>query len=136
MKRLNNLFEKIICIDNLKQADINAQKRKSKQYGVKLHNKNNELNIIELYNTLKYKQSKPNIMKHFAKMYLCSGHPSQYGDCESCHKKVAHQTYSLTIYKEVETVHGVGRNIVSSTYGHEECLKAIINKHNAEIINS
>ncbi|ATL45446.1 reverse transcriptase [Elizabethkingia miricola] len=58
MKRLNNLFEKIICIDNLKQADINAQKRKSKQYGVKLHNKNNELNIIELYNTLKYKQYK------------------------------------------------------------------------------
>ena len=58
MKRINNLFEKIICIDNVKQADINAQKGKSKQYGVKLHNKNKELNISELHNSLKLKQYK------------------------------------------------------------------------------
>ncbi|MDV3537942.1 reverse transcriptase [Elizabethkingia anophelis] len=56
MKRINNVFENIICIENIKQADAKAQKGKMKQYGVKLHNKNKELNITDLHLSLKTKQ--------------------------------------------------------------------------------
>lgn len=34
MKRINNLYESIISIDNLKLADQKARKGKTKSYGV------------------------------------------------------------------------------------------------------
>ncbi len=55
MKRYRNLYEKIISIDNLMLADEKAQKGKKKTYGVKLHNKNREENIIRLHESLKNK---------------------------------------------------------------------------------
>ncbi|MCE9538717.1 MAG: RNA-directed DNA polymerase [Bacteroidetes bacterium] len=61
MKRLNNLYEKIYSIENLELADDNARKGKSSQYGVQLHDKNKEQNIITLHEMLKnktYKTSK------------------------------------------------------------------------------
>ncbi|MCZ8021193.1 MAG: reverse transcriptase/maturase family protein [Cyclobacteriaceae bacterium] len=60
MKRINNIFEKIVSIENLQLADKKAQKGKANQYGVKLHLKNQESNIIQLHHTLisgKYKTS-------------------------------------------------------------------------------
>lgn len=48
MKRYNNLYNKIISIENLKLADSKARKGKSKQYGVKKHLENEEKNIIKL----------------------------------------------------------------------------------------
>lgn len=45
MKRLNNLFDKIISIENLQMADAIARKGKTKQYGVKIHDKNQESNL-------------------------------------------------------------------------------------------
>jgi len=48
MKRVNNIYQQIISIDNLMLADAIAQKGKSSQYGVILHNKNKEQNILSL----------------------------------------------------------------------------------------
>jgi RNA-directed DNA polymerase len=66
MKRLNNLFSKIVSIENLLIADEKAQKGKSKQYGVMLHQKNKEENILKLHNMLvskTYKTSDYDIFK-------------------------------------------------------------------------
>lgn len=55
MKRINNLFEKIIAIYNLEQADRIARKGKSKQRGVIDHDKNREANILSLHEMLRTK---------------------------------------------------------------------------------
>jgi hypothetical protein len=55
MKRIGNLYSKIISLDNLREADQKAQKSKSKQYGVRIHNKNKETNLVSLNKTLKEK---------------------------------------------------------------------------------
>jgi hypothetical protein len=52
MKRVNNLFEKICSIENLQLADLKARKGKAMQYGVQLHDKNKEENILSLHNNL------------------------------------------------------------------------------------
>lgn len=53
MKRLNNLYEQIISIENLELADKKAQRGKSRQFGVIAHNKNKEKNIVDLHESLK-----------------------------------------------------------------------------------
>lgn len=55
MKRIGNLYQQIISIENLKAADKKAQQGKSNQYGVKVHNNNRESNIIRLHEMLKNK---------------------------------------------------------------------------------
>jgi hypothetical protein len=45
MKRLNNLYNQIISIDNLKLADEKARRGKHDQYGVKIHDRNRTENI-------------------------------------------------------------------------------------------
>jgi len=52
MKRIGNIYGKIISIENLMAADEKAQKGKSKQYGVKVHNRNREANIQQLHEML------------------------------------------------------------------------------------
>lgn len=52
MKRINNLYQQIISIENLTIADEKARKGKKKQYGIVLHNKNKEQNIIHLHKML------------------------------------------------------------------------------------
>jgi RNA-directed DNA polymerase len=66
MKRIGNLYEEIISIENLRIADEKAQKGKRNQYGVQLHNKNKEANILSLHQMLKdkiYKTSDYSIFK-------------------------------------------------------------------------
>lgn len=58
MKRVNNLFEKIISIENLYLADEKARKGKTNSYGVKVHDKNREQNLLALHNALKNKTFK------------------------------------------------------------------------------
>ncbi len=58
MKRISNLYEKIYSIENLQLADIRARKGKSNQYGIKLHDKNREGNIMMLHSMLKNKTYK------------------------------------------------------------------------------
>lgn len=66
MKRIGNLYQQIISIENLQLADEKAQKGKRNQYGVKLHNKNKETNIQRLHQILKnktYRTSQYDIFK-------------------------------------------------------------------------
>lgn len=66
MKRIGNLYEKIISIENLELADKKARKGKVKTYGVRYHDRTREENIQKLHVLLKnkeYKTSKYNIFK-------------------------------------------------------------------------
>lgn len=66
MNRKGNLFNEIISIENLHIADSKAQKGKQNQYGVQLHSKNRESNILQLHEMLKnrsYKTSEYDVFK-------------------------------------------------------------------------
>lgn len=53
MKRIGNLFERIISMDNLRLADEKARKGKLRTYGVRMHDRNRESNLIALHESLK-----------------------------------------------------------------------------------
>jgi retron-type reverse transcriptase len=55
MKRIGNLYTQIISIENLQQADINARKKKQHTWGVRVHDRNREANILALHQMLKDK---------------------------------------------------------------------------------
>lgn len=52
MKRIGNLYEQIISIENLRRADEKARRGKLKSYGVRVHDKNREANITALHEAL------------------------------------------------------------------------------------
>lgn len=52
MKRISNLYEQITSMKNLVEADKKAQQGKSNQYGVMLHNRNREGNLLMLQDML------------------------------------------------------------------------------------
>ena len=56
MKRVGNLYDKIISMDNLRLADEKARRGKSRQYGVRLHDRNREENIAALHDLLRRKE--------------------------------------------------------------------------------
>lgn len=58
MKRIGNLYEKIISIDNLRLADIKARRGKLQSYGVLRHDANKDNNIQHLHEILKNKTFK------------------------------------------------------------------------------
>ena len=58
MKRIGNLYEMIYDLDNLRLADKKAQKGKSKQMGVIIHNRRLEDNLLDLHERLKAKTYK------------------------------------------------------------------------------
>lgn len=53
MKRLGNLYDKIISMDNLRLADEKARKGKTKTVGVQKHDKHREENLQKLHEQLK-----------------------------------------------------------------------------------
>jgi len=52
MKRKNNLYQQICSIENLQLADAIARKGKAKQFGVIVHDKDKEQNILKLHQAL------------------------------------------------------------------------------------
>jgi RNA-directed DNA polymerase len=52
MKRINNIYQSIISIENLNLADSKARKGKLMQYGVRAHDKQKETNIELLHRQL------------------------------------------------------------------------------------
>lgn len=52
MKRIGNLYDKIISVENLQLADEKARRGKLRTYGVRQHDKNREANILALYDAL------------------------------------------------------------------------------------
>ncbi len=55
MKRLGNIYQQIISVENLHLADAKASRGKSKQPGVIEHNKNRDANIVALHTMLRNK---------------------------------------------------------------------------------
>lgn len=53
MKRIGNLYDQIISLENLQLADERARKGKVKNYGVRVHDRNREANLIALHEALK-----------------------------------------------------------------------------------
>lgn len=58
MKRIGNLYQKIISKENLLASELKARKGKSFQYGVRVFDKNKSELIDQLYNELKSKNFK------------------------------------------------------------------------------
>ena len=58
MKRIGNLYNKIISIENLRLADKKARKGKENTYGVKIFDKHKEENLQKLHEQLKNKTFK------------------------------------------------------------------------------
>ncbi len=52
MKRIGHLYEKIISVENLRLADEKARRGKLRSYGVRVHDKNREANILALHEAL------------------------------------------------------------------------------------
>lgn len=65
MKRINNLYQTICSIENLQIADAKASKGKSKQYGVIVHNRNKEANLLALHQMLLNKTYKTSTYSKF-----------------------------------------------------------------------
>ncbi len=66
MKRIGNIYEKIISLENLRLADEKARRGKRRSYGVRKHDLNRDENIFSLHEKLKtgnYKTSKYHIFK-------------------------------------------------------------------------
>lgn len=64
MKRIGNIFDEVISLENLRLADEKARKGKLKSYGVRVHDKNREANLLALRESLKngtFKTSKYHI---------------------------------------------------------------------------
>jgi len=58
MKRIGDIYKRIIDIDNLRLADKNARRGKPLSYGVRVHDKNREGNIQKLHEMLENKTFK------------------------------------------------------------------------------
>lgn len=52
MKRLNNLYQRICSLENLAAADAIARKGKLNQYGIRIHDRNREANLVQLRDDL------------------------------------------------------------------------------------
>ena len=64
MKRIGNLYDSIISLENLRLADERARKGKLRSYGVQVHDKNRDSNLQKLHESLKnqtFKTSKYHI---------------------------------------------------------------------------
>lgn len=65
MKRIRDLYQQIISIDNLVLADKKARKGKRDQYGILVHDHNREQNILSLHRMLREKRYSTSAYKKF-----------------------------------------------------------------------
>ena len=65
MKRNGNLYNRVISMDNLRLADEKARKGKFHTYGVQLHDRNKEANLLLLHEQLKNQTFKTSDYKVF-----------------------------------------------------------------------
>ena len=68
MKRIGDLYSKVISLENLTLADEKARKGKTNTYGVKKHDKNRDKNILNLHKTLLHREYKTSEYK-ISKIY-------------------------------------------------------------------
>ena len=65
MRRVGNLYHRIIDLENLRLADVNARKRKKLTYGVAVHDQNRDENIFLLHEQLTTKSFKTSAYTSF-----------------------------------------------------------------------
>lgn len=52
MKRHNHIYEQMCSMENIRQAELNARKKKKNQYGVRLFDRDKEANLLKLHKML------------------------------------------------------------------------------------
>lgn len=142
MKRIANIFESVVSIENLMLADSIAQKGKSNQYGVRLHNKNRISNINSLNKLLKegnYKTSNYEIFKVYEPKERIVYRLPYYPDRIVHHAImnilepifVSHftaDTYSCIKGRGIHKLHGNLKKALKDVDGTKYCLKLDIKK--------
>lgn len=142
MKRLNNIYSKIISIENLTLADHKASNGKSMQYGVLVHNKNREENIKKLHETLKnktYQTSKYTTFKIYEPKERIVYRLPYYPDRITHHaimnilEPVFTSTFTADTYSCIrgKGIHAAARKLqqeLKDTQGTQYCLKLDIKK--------
>lgn len=145
MKRIGNLFEKIVSIENLKLADKKARKGKLKSYGIKLHDRNQENNILNLHGSLKsgnFKTSKYHIFTIIADnnkervIYQLPYYPDRilHHAIMNIMEPIWVSTFTTNTYSCIKNrgIHGVVRKLKSDLKdigGTIYCLKLDIRKY-------
>lgn len=142
MKRINHLYEKIYSIENLQLADHIARKGKLKQYGVQVHLKNEDRNILALHGILKdktYRTSKYDVFNVYEpKERLVSrlpffpdriAHHAVMNVLEPIFKRVfTADTYSCIKGKGIHAACKAVRKALNDEPGTKYCLKFDIKK--------
>ncbi len=142
MKRINNLYQQICSMENLQLADVNASKKKSKQYGVILHQKKQEENLHQLqqmllnktYKTSPYttfKVYEPKEREVFRLPYFPDRitHHAIMNVLEPLFMKVfTNDTYSCIKGKGIHAAANAVRKALCDTAGTVYCLKLDIKK--------
>jgi len=142
MKRVGNLYSKICTIANLKLADSKARLGKSRQYGVILHDKNKEDNIINLYHVLNKREYKTSLYTVYTisepkkrEIYRLPYYPDRivHHGIMNILKPIFLSIFTADTYSCIEGrgIHGVWRTLRKSlldVQGTTYCLKLDIKK--------
>jgi RNA-directed DNA polymerase len=143
MKRVGNLYEKIISLENLRLADIKARKGKSHSHGVIVHDKNREQNIIDLHEKLKNKEYKTSEYHVFTikepkerEIYRLPYYPDRivHHAVMNVLEEIWVKTFTTDTYSCIKErgIHGVVRKLKADLIDEENtqyCLKIDIRKY-------
>lgn len=142
MKRISNLFMTIISEENLMAADAIARKGKSKQYGIKVHDRNREGNIKLLHQDLlegRYRTSAYTTFKIYEPKEREVFRLPYYPDRIMHHaimnvlEPIFVSCFTADTYSCIKTrgIHGAARNVrkaLKDESGTRYCLKLDIRK--------
>lgn len=143
MKRIGNLYEKIISVENLMLADKNARRGKLKSYGVKTHDLNRNDNILKLHDLLKngeYKTSKYYIFKIYEPkerdIYRLPYYPDRivHHAVMNIFEEIWVNIFTADTYSCIKNrgIHGAMKNVKKALQNETEtryCLKLDIKKY-------
>ncbi len=143
MKRYNNLYDKIISLDNLRLAEAKARKGKARQRGVIEFDKDKEANLLLLHEMLKkqtfntsqyvvFKVFEPKEREIYRLPYFPDriAHHAIMNIIEPIWRKIfTHNTYSCIKQRGITACAQQVRNIIQSFEGRRlYCLKIDIKK--------
>lgn len=142
MKRINNLYEKIISPDNLRRAEAKARRGKAGSYGVRLFDRDPEGNLLALHEALLTKTFKTSPYEvytiHKPKERLI--HRLPYYPDRIVHHAIMnvlepiwvsvfpYNTYSCIKHRGVEAARKRMRKILADPIGSRYCLKIDVRK--------
>lgn len=150
MKRINNLYQQIISIENLNLADSKARKGKLKQYGVRSHDLNRDYNINQLHQMLlnkKYTTSDYTVFTIFEpkerKIFRLPYFPDRitHHAIMNVVEPIFNRAFTADTYSCIKGkgIHAAARSVKSAlrdTTGTKYCLKLDIRKFYPNIDHS